>query len=121
MVFIVPADNTATLSVPVLHILIALADRDRHGYGIMLEVEEMTRGEVMLGPGTLYGAIKRLLSDDLITEVDEHPDEEAGDERRRYYQLTKKGRDVAAREAGRLERVVAAARFKRLLPAQRTA
>ncbi len=93
-----------------------LAEEERHGYGIMKEVEEQTGGEVRLGPGTLYGAIKRMLSDGLIEETDERPDQELDDRRRRYYQITDFGRRVAGAEAQRLQDLVNAARARRLLP-----
>src|SRR5687768_12858568 len=107
------------LSPQVFHILLALADQDRHGYGIMQEVEERTEGSVKLGPGTLYGAIKRLRADGLIEEMEEA---EAGDaERRRCYHLTALGRQVARLEAERLEELVASARSKRVVPSARPA
>jgi DNA-binding PadR family transcriptional regulator len=96
-------------------ILLALADAERHGYAIMREVEERTAGRIRLGPGTLYGAIKRLRDQGLIEEMltDGDPGE---DERRRRYRLTRFGRDVAVLEAKRLENLLDAARSKRLLP-----
>jgi DNA-binding PadR family transcriptional regulator len=84
----------------VFHILVALAEEDRHGYAIMQEVAERTGGKVRLGPGTLYGAVKRMLDDGLIVELSERP--VVDDERRRYYRMTKLGRRVAAAEAERL-------------------
>jgi DNA-binding PadR family transcriptional regulator len=98
------------------HILLALTGRDRHGYGIMKDVEESTDGEVNLGPGTLYGSIKRLLERNWIREIDDRPDPALRDERRRYYRLTERGQRVAQAEAARLERLVLAARHKQLLP-----
>lgn len=103
------------LTEPVFHILLALADGPRHGYGVMQDVEERTEGRVRLGPGTLYGAVKRLREQRLIDEVDAPAAAEGEDERRRYYGLTALGRRVAALEAARLERMVAAARGKRLI------
>ena len=100
------------------HVLLALADRDRHGYAIMHEVEQTTEGRVAMGPGTLYGTVKRLLGAGLIEESDERPDSAIDDRRRRYYRLTGLGRRVAAAEAVRLEGAVADARSKRLLPRQ---
>ena len=97
------------------HILLALADRERHGYDIMREVDERTEGQMRLGPGTLYGSIKRMLNDSLIQELDERPDPELDDERRRYYQLTDLGYRVAVAEARRLESLVKSARTKKLL------
>lgn len=103
------------LSEPVFHILLALVDQDRHGYGIIQEVDGRTGGGVRLGPGTLYGAIKRLRGQRLIEEV-EIESEPSDDERRRYYHLTDLGRDLAALEAHRLEKLLDTARQKRLLP-----
>ena len=103
------------LTPAVLHILLALADEERHGYGIMKEVEGRTGGEVRLGPGTLYGAIKRLLADGLIEESDERPDPALDDQRRRYYRITEFGRRVAGAEAGRLRELVDTARAKKIL------
>lgn len=97
------------------HILLALADKERHGYDIMREVDERTEGNMRLGPGTLYGSIKRMLNDRLIEELDERPDPELDDERRRYYRLTDLGRRVAVAEAQRLEKLVKSARSKKLL------
>jgi DNA-binding PadR family transcriptional regulator len=96
-------------------ILLALADGERHGYAIMQEIEQRTGGEVRLGPGTLYGSIKRMLAAGLIEESARRPAAARDDERRRYYRVTTLGRRVAAAEARRLEQLVAAARAKRLL------
>ena len=103
------------LTPAVFHIMLALADAERHGYAIIKEVESLTDGRMRLGPGTLYGSIKRMLEEGLIEESDERPDPSLDDERRRYYRLTEFGRRVAAAEAGRFQRVVAAARGKKLL------
>jgi DNA-binding PadR family transcriptional regulator len=103
------------LTPAVLHILLALADEERHGYGIMREVEDRTGGGVRMGPGTLYGSIKRMLVDGLIEESDERPDPELDDSRRRYYRITDFGRRVAGAEAARLESLVRSAREKKLL------
>jgi DNA-binding PadR family transcriptional regulator len=92
------------------HILVSLADRDRHGYSIMQEVADRTGGEVRLHAGTLYATLKKLLADGLIRELDERPDEDSGDTRRRYYQLTKIGRERARAEAKRLAELVRQAR-----------
>jgi len=97
------------------HILLALADKERHGYEIMREVDERSEGKVRVGPGTLYGSIKRMLSDGLIEELDERPDPDLDDERRRYYRLSDLGRRIAIAEAQRLERLVKSARSKKLL------
>ena len=101
------------LSPQEFQILLSLADGDRHGYGIMQEVEGRTGGAMRLGPGTLYGAIKRMRGPGLIAEAEEPVE---GDERRRFYRLTALGRAVAVAEAGRLAALVEAARGKRLLP-----
>ena len=103
------------LTPAVLNILLALADEERHGYGIMREVETRTGGETRLGPGTLYGSIKRMLADGLIEESDERPDPEMDDQRRRYYRITEFGRRVAGAEVERLQSLVEAALAKKLL------
>ena len=94
------------LSEPVLHILLALADRDRHGYAIMQDVVGRTKGKLKLSPGTLYGCIKRMLESSLIEELEERPDPELDDERRRYYRITPLGRKVAVAEMRRLSAIV---------------
>jgi DNA-binding PadR family transcriptional regulator len=104
------------LSRDTFHILVALADRDRHGYSIMQEVSERTAGQVNLSPSTLYSAIKRLLEAGLIQELEERPDPEHDDERRRYYRLTKAGRRAAIEEARQLEKLLADARSSGLVP-----
>jgi len=101
-----------TLTPAVFHVLLALADQDRHGYGIMLEVAERTNQQVQMGPGTLYGTLKRMLEADLIEECDERIDPDLSDERRRYYRITRKGRRAAAAEAERLQALVRIARAK---------
>jgi DNA-binding PadR family transcriptional regulator len=94
----------------VFHILMALADDDRHGYGIIQEVRSRTDSAVRLSPGTLYRSIQRMLEDDLIVEVSERPAPELDDERRRYYRITPFGRAVARAEANRLHELVRLAR-----------
>jgi DNA-binding PadR family transcriptional regulator len=94
----------------VFHILITLADGEAHGYAIMQEVARRSGGSVRLGPGTLYGAISRLLEDQLIEENEERPDPEMDDTRRRYYRLTNFGGRVLAAETERLADLVRAAR-----------
>jgi DNA-binding PadR family transcriptional regulator len=98
------------------HILVSLADRERHGYSVMLDVAERTDGALRLSPSSLYAAIKRLLSQALIEELAERPDPANDDERRRYYRLTRLGRRVAMAEARRLERLLSDARATGLLP-----
>ena len=95
-----------------VHIMTALADGEKHGYAVMREVEQMTDGEVTMGPGTLYGAVKRMLSAGLIEETEERPDPEIDDERRRYYRLTGFGARVLTAETARLERIVRRAQAK---------
>jgi len=101
---------------PVFHILIALAEGSRHGYAIMREVSDRTAGRLRLGPGTLYGSIKRMLEQGLIEETRRPPGEDGGDERRRYYRLTRLGRRAAEAEASRLSDVLKEARACGLLP-----
>lgn len=107
--------NFLPLKPAAFHILLSLADSSRHGYGIMLEVQERTKGSVKLGPGTLYGAIKRLLADELIAEEAEKLDRTLDDERRRYYSLTQLGRRVITLDAERLADLVEMAQEKQLL------
>ena len=102
------------LTPAVFHILLALADQERHGYGIMQEVMVMTQDRVRLGPGTLYGSIKRMLKANLIEESDERPDPELDDERRRYYRLTAFGRQVLVAETQRLSTLIDVAQAKRV-------
>ena len=97
----------------VFHIMLALADGERHGYGIKREVEVRSLGIVSLGPGTLYGTLQRMLAEELIEECGEQADAEG--ERRRYYRLTKLGRRLAAAEAERLDNLVRVARSKAIL------
>jgi len=108
------------LTPAMFHILLALADKERHGYEIMREVDERTEGKMRVGPGTLYGSIKRMLNDGLIEELDERPDPDLDDERRRYYRLSDFGRRVAIAEAERLDKLVKSARSKKLLSARGT-
>ena len=103
------------LTPAVFHILLALSDEERHGYAIMEHVAQTTDGQIKMGPGTLYGTIKRLLAGGVIEESDERPDPEMDDERRRYYRLTGLGRRVIAAEAQRYVRLVKVARSSGLL------
>jgi DNA-binding PadR family transcriptional regulator len=105
----------------VFHIMLALADGERHGYAIKQEIELSTGGVISLGPGALYGTLRRMLEDGLIDESGERPDPESDDIRRRYYRLTAAGRRLAAAEAERLESLVRLARDKRILTKPRTA
>ncbi|HSL28185.1 MAG TPA: PadR family transcriptional regulator [Anaerolineales bacterium] len=103
------------------HIMLVLADRENHGYAIMREVAAHTQGKMRLGPGSLYGTIKRMLADGWIEELDERPDPQLDDERRRYYRLTGVGRKLVQAEAERLEQLVNVARDKKLLRKPSTA
>jgi DNA-binding PadR family transcriptional regulator len=116
----VEPESLLPLRPSVFHILLALSDGDLHGYGIMQEVAEHTAGQIKLGPGTLYGTIKRLLSDKLIVEVDERPDPEMDDERRRYYRLTDFGQKVLKAEVQRISKMISVAQRKRLIAKPRT-
>ena len=100
------------LTPPVFHILLALADEERHGYGIMQDVARQTDDALQLGPGTLYGCLKRMLAAGLVEESDERPDPALDDERRRYYRMTALGKRVVRAEAQRLSSAVMAARIK---------
>ena len=109
-------DSLLPLPAAVFHILIALADRDRHGYSIMQEVAARTEGKVQLSAGTLYSSIRRMLEQGLIEELAESPDPSSTDERRRYYRLTRFGRCVAAAEVERLSALMQQARATGLVP-----
>ena len=98
------------------HILLALADEERHGYAIMQEVAERTDDGVKLGPGTLYGSLKRLLEGGLVEEGVERTDPEMDDERRRYYRITAAGHRALAAELLRLRALVRLAESRRLIP-----
>ena len=103
------------LTPAVFHIMLALTDGEQHGYAIMQSVQDATEGRMRMGPGTLYGTIKRMIADGLIEESAERPDPARDDERRRYYRLSGFGLKVAALEANRLETLVRSARRKNLL------
>jgi len=104
------------LTTPVMQILLALADRERHGYSIMQEVAVQTGGQLRMGPGTLYGCLKRMLYAGLVEESEERPDPDLDDQRRRYYRLTGFGSRVMRAEVQRLHDALAVARAKNLLP-----
>lgn len=108
-------ESQLPLAPATFEILLALVDSERHGYAIMKEVTSRTKGAVKLGPGTLYGALKRLLEVGLVEEGGERADPELGDDRRRYYRLTGLGLRVARLEARRLDAMVRAARHKKLI------
>jgi DNA-binding PadR family transcriptional regulator len=108
-------DSLLPLPAAVFHILIALADRERHGYSIMQDVAARTDGKVQLSAGTLYSSMRRMLEQGLIEELAESPDPSSTDERRRYYRLTRFGKRVASAEAGRLTALLKQARATGLL------
>jgi DNA-binding PadR family transcriptional regulator len=97
------------------HILLALADGERHGYGIMLRIAQFTEQQMRLGPGTLYRSLRTLLESGLIEESGERVDPTMSDERRRYYRLTSQGRTAATAEAARLDTLLRVARAAQLL------
>jgi DNA-binding PadR family transcriptional regulator len=109
-------NTNVPVSPAVYQILMALADGEKHGYAIMKDVERQTNGVIRMGPGTLYGSIKRMLAAGLIEESGERPDPEMDDERRRYYRLSGVGRSVAVAESQRLAQAVRMARLKHILP-----
>jgi DNA-binding PadR family transcriptional regulator len=108
-------DASALLPLPqsAFHILLALADGERHGYSITKEVAESTGGKIRLGSGTLYRQLRQMCIDGWIAEIERDDEDALG---RRYYKLTPWGRRVAQAEAARLEELVSLARSRRLLP-----
>lgn len=107
--------STPPLSPQVFHILFALSEKERHGYDIMRQAEIDSGGRVAMGPGTLYGALKRLLEDGKIAESGERPDTDDDDERRNYYRLTDSGRAALTDELRRLDLLCGLARERDLL------
>ena len=99
------------LTAPVFHILLALADQERHGYAIMQDVAQQTEGRLQMGPGTLYGCLKRMLAGGMVEEAGEREEE---DQRRRYYRLTALGKGALREEVRRLEEALAAAKSKHI-------
>lgn len=108
--------TNAPLTPAVLHILLALSSKERHGYGIMKQVESDSQGKVNMGPGTLYGSIGRMIEAGLIRESDKTIDPEMDDERRVYYKISGLGQRALAAELERYREVVAVAKQKRLSP-----
>ncbi len=104
------------LSVPVFHILVSLSEAEAHGYGIIQAVVRLTDGEVSLSTSTLYGAIKRMLRDQLIEESEMRPAPDLDDQRRKYYRISDFGRQVADLEAKRIHRVSRLLQTTRFLP-----
>jgi DNA-binding PadR family transcriptional regulator len=113
------SEQQTPLTPPMFHVLLALADGDKHGYAILKEVSEQTNGEVQLRTGTLYGIIKRCLENGFIKEV-RKPALKNDDPRRRYYHLTDSGREIAIAEAKRLQKLLTRARTKQLIPLRET-
>lgn len=105
--------TNAPLTPAVLHILLALSTQERHGYGIMKQVESDSQGKVKMGPGTLYGSIGRMIDAGLIRESDKKVDPEMDDERRVYYKITGVGQDALAAELDRYGEVLAVAKQRR--------
>jgi DNA-binding PadR family transcriptional regulator len=110
-----PKQKLNPLPSAAFHILLALADEDLHGYGIMRQVAEQTEGRMRLGPGTLYSSIQALLEEKCIEEVEPREDAKLGPSRRRYYRLTSVGRKLARSEAERLADLLRVARSKKIL------
>jgi DNA-binding PadR family transcriptional regulator len=112
------SDISALIPLPpaTFHILMAVAQEDRHGYGIIQDVERRTGGELRLSAGTLYRSIQRMLELGLISETDDRPAPEFDDERRRYYRITSFGTAVARAETRRMAQLVRMARTQGLLP-----
>lgn len=108
--------NFQPLTPAVFHILLALSSGERHGYGIMKQVEADSQGRVTMGPGTLYGSLKRMLDAGLVRESDKRVDPEMDDERRIYYQLTDAGAEALGAELERYQRIVTLAQQRKLYP-----
>jgi DNA-binding PadR family transcriptional regulator len=111
-----PPESLLPLPSAVFHILMSLADEDRHGYAIIQDVAARTSGELKLSAGTLYRSIQRMLEQGLIVETRERPAPEEDDERRRYYRITPGGVAVARAEARRLDRLIKLARASGFAP-----
>ena len=105
-----------TLTPSVFYILLSLCDKERHGYEIMKQAEYDSDGKIEMGPGTLYGNIKRMITDKLIEEAYERPDPESDDERRKYYRLTDFGRKKLSLELERYSSAIKLAKKRNLLP-----
>jgi DNA-binding PadR family transcriptional regulator len=119
MAAITKSQSQVPLTPAVFQIMLALSDQERHGYAIMQEVAAQTGGSLRLGPGTLYGCLKRMLQANLVEECQERPDAAFDDERRRYYRITNLGRRALRSEVQRLDAAVSAARSKNLLPSMK--
>jgi DNA-binding PadR family transcriptional regulator len=104
------------LTPAVFHILLTLSSGDRHGYGIMKQVETDSQGQVTMGPGTLYGSLKRMLDAGLVRESDKRVDPDMDDQRRIYYQITGLGAQALTAEIERYQRIVTIAQQRKLIP-----
>jgi len=113
-------DELLPLTPGMFHVLIALADGEKHGYAVIKEVERRTDGAIRLSAGTLYTLIRRFVQEGVIAESAERPDAALDDVRRRYYRLTDFGREVARAEGARMETTLGMARAKNLIPKGRT-
>ena len=109
-------NSTPPLTPAVFHILLTLSTGERHGYGIMKQVEADSQGKVSMGPGTLYGSLKRMLDAGLVQESDKRVDPEMDDERRIYYQITGIGAQALESELDRYKRIVTIAQQRKLFP-----
>ena len=109
-------NSKSSLTPAVFHILLALSSGERHGYGIMKQVEADSQGKVNMGAGTLYGSLKRMLDSGLVKESDKRVDPEMDDERRIYYQITGVGKKALAAELERYRHIVALAQKRKLSP-----
>ncbi len=107
-------DSYLPLPASAMHIIVALAGGEKHGYAIMRDIDDLSGGSVTMGPGTLYGSIKRMIDQGLVEETDERPDPALDDQRRRYYRLTTLGQRVGAAERSRLTALLDAAQLRRL-------
>ena len=107
-------DSYLPLPASAMHIIVALAGGEKHGYAIMRDIEDLSGGSVTMGPGTLYGSLKRMIDQGLIEETDERPDPALDDQRRRYYRLTVRGQRVGAAEQVRLAALLDAAQLRQL-------
>ena len=112
----IPTNSTSPLTPAVFHILLALSTGERHGYGIMKQVEADSQGKVTMGPGTLYGSLKRMLDAGLVRESDKRVDPDIDDKRRIYYQITGAGAEVLAAELERFQRIMTVAQQRKLFP-----
>ena len=107
-------DSYLPLPASAMHIIVALAGGEKHGYAIMRDIQELSGGTINMGPGTLYGSIKRMIDQGLLEETDERPDPALDDQRRRYYRLSALGQRVGAAEQVRLSALLEAAQLRQL-------